>query len=42
MIQRPAAVTDGRRMGDRAADVLLGATSRVGKIVSERQTSGHR
>ena len=42
MIQRAAAVTDCRRMGDRAADVLLGATSRVGKIVSQRETSGHR
>ena len=42
MIQRPPAVTDCRRMGDGAADVLLGATSRVGKIVSQRETGSHR
>jgi hypothetical protein len=42
MIQRAAAVTDCRRMGDRAADVLLAATSCVGKIVSQCKTGGHR
>jgi len=42
MIQRRPAVTDGRRMGDGAADVLLGAPSRVGQIVSERETGRDR
>ena len=42
MIQRAAAVTDGRRVGDGAADVLLGAPSRVGQIVPERETGRNR
>src|SRR6266487_6737954 len=40
MIERPAPVTDARRMRHSAADVALGATRGIRETVAERETGG--
>ena len=42
MIERPAPVTDARRMRDSAADVALGAARDIRETVTERETGGDR
>src|SRR6266545_3474456 len=40
MIERPAPVTEARRMRDSAADIALGAMRGIRETVAERKTGG--